>query len=96
MDVKNYVKKPVKVTAIQWTGKNQNEIERFVDNGSLHWEYMNSAGGGASPAASLHIKTLEGMMHASPEDYIIRGINGEYYPCKPDIFYASYDVAEKE
>jgi hypothetical protein len=42
------------------------------------------------------IVTLEGVMTASPGDYIIRGIQGEEYPCKPDIFKASYESAEDE
>lgn len=40
----------------------------------------------------LHISTLEGVMTASPGDWIIRGVKGEYYPCKPDIFEATYEV----
>ena len=41
-----------------------------------------------------NIKTIEGTMHASPGDWIIRGINGEFYPCKPDIFEKTYEPAE--
>lgn len=98
MNVKRYVKKPVEVTAIQWTGKNQSEIEQFIDNSSLQWEYMNAVRvvGVTPPVPDLHIKTLEGMMHASVGDYIIRGLGGEFYPCKPDIFLATYDIIEKE
>lgn len=40
------------------------------------------------------IKTLEGVMHANYGDFIIKGIEGEIYPCKPDIFYATYEVSE--
>lgn len=39
----------------------------------------------------IHIPTLEGTMIANPEDYIIRGVNGEFYPCKPDIFKKTYE-----
>lgn len=39
------------------------------------------------------IKTLEGVMHASPGDWIIKGVKGEFYPCKPDIFEATYEEA---
>lgn len=42
---------------------------------------------------SVVIPTLEGMMTASPGDWIIKGVKGEFYPCKPDIFHATYDVA---
>lgn len=43
----------------------------------------------------MYIKTLEGDHHASVGDYIIRGVNGELYPCKPDIFEKTYDIDEK-
>lgn len=45
-----------------------------------------------SSPAELFIKTLEGVHHASVGDYIIRGVNGELYPCKPDIFEKTYEV----
>ena len=44
-----------------------------------------------SPPVELFIKTLEGVHHASVGDYIIQGVNGELYPCKPDIFEKTYD-----
>ena len=40
---------------------------------------------------SLYIKTLEGKMKANDKDYIIKGVNGEFYPCKPDIFEKTYE-----
>lgn len=43
---------------------------------------------------SIEIRTLEGVMRAEPGDYIIRGVKGELYPCKPDIFAATYEPAE--
>ena len=43
---------------------------------------------------ALMIATLEGVMSASPGDYIIRGVKGEFYPCKPDIFHATYEPVE--
>lgn len=45
---------------------------------------------------SLDIETLEGVMHASPGDWIITGVNGEKYPCKPDIFEKTYEPVEEE
>ena len=42
----------------------------------------------------LDIHTLEGVMHAAPGDWIIKGVQGEFYPCKPDIFEATYEAAE--
>lgn len=45
-------------------------------------------------AKGCDIRTLEGVMHASVDDYIIQGVNGEIYPCKPDIFEKTYEVTE--
>lgn len=49
--------------------------------------------GGLILGATIKIATLEGIMEASPGDWIIRGVKGEIYPCKPDIFNATYDPA---
>lgn len=78
-----YRKKPVVIEAIQWNGDNTEEILRFCDS-SCTYE--------TNPAV-LSIKTLEGVMTASRGDYIIKGVNGEFYPCKPDIFAATYEPA---
>lgn len=91
-----YVKKPVVVEAIQWTGKNLLDVTTFYQNGvsptlncdmprakwSDYHEYVIKNG--------LSIITLEGVMKASIGDYIIKGVNGEFYPCKPDIFNKTY------
>lgn len=76
-------KKPVEVDAIR---HNNNAgtvawMEAFVGRGNapVHSE----------PALAIH--TLEGVMHASLNDWIIRGVQGEFYPCKPDIFEATYE-----
>lgn len=44
---------------------------------------------------SIDIKTLEGLMHVSDGDWIIKGVNGEFYPCKPDIFEKTYEKVEE-
>ena len=80
--VKKYRKKPVIIEAVQWNGKNLTEIDNFV-GGSLKME-----------ESSLVIHTLEGDMEASINDYIINGVNGEFYPCKPDIFDKTYESAQ--
>lgn len=49
---------------------------------------------GARDYAVIEVKTLEGTMEALPNDYIIRGVKGELYPCKPDIFAATYEPVE--
>ena len=90
--IKKYRKKPVIIEAIQ-----------FEDNAdcilTIH-EFM----GGKTTMVNyedkgnpyIKIKTLEGTVKASVGDYIIKGVNGEFYPCKPDIFTKTYDeVTEK-
>lgn len=75
-----YRKKPVIIEAIQWLGENEKEIFDFVED-KYH---MNSDG-------RLVIETLEGEHIANVGDYIIKGIKGEFYPCKPDIFHQTYE-----
>ena len=78
-------KKPVEIEAEQFTGTNQAEIAEWMKRRGLG-ECAVDAGEGM-----LLLTTLEGTLEASPGDWIIRGIKGEYYPCKPDIFEATYD-----
>jgi hypothetical protein len=84
MSVKRYRKKPVEVTAVQWNGDNYQEIIDFFGS-SNSWRVSKNY----SPK-SLSIQTLEGTMNASLGDYIICGVQGEFYPCKPDIFDKTY------
>jgi hypothetical protein len=88
-----YRKKPVVIEAIQYNNLNREEIEKFVGK-KLHQELETETAylaGKGSPKFSLIIETLEGNHKAMPNDYIIKGIKGEYYPCKPDIFEATYE-----
>lgn len=78
-----YTKIPVTISAVQWTGSNRLEIEEFLD-GNENGEFKGDG---------LFISTLEGTMRASKDDYIIQGVNGEFYPCKPDIFKKTYNIA---
>lgn len=90
-----YTKKPITIEAIQFNGHNQDEIKSFVGR-DLESELESETAyvaGVAPPVFSLIIPTLEGEMKAMPSDYIIKGIKGEFYPCKPDIFAASYNPA---
>lgn len=92
--VKKYVKKPVVIEAIQWNGNtNLKEITEFVGQELKAEEFATAAyeAGAGKPYYSLIIETLEGKMKADPNDWIIKGIKGEFYPCKPDIFEKSYD-----
>jgi hypothetical protein len=88
-----YRKKPVVVEAMQWNGKNFNEIESFTNNKVRYYSYYDKNEYGENKNI-LVIPTLEGDMSAMIGDYIIRGIKGEFYPCKPDIFEATYEKVE--
>ena len=87
-----YRKKPVEIEAVQWTGLNLEEIKAFVGK-SLIYDIIDTAWevGKGRPRVFMKIKTLEDDMIASEGDYIIKGISGEFYPCKPDIFKATYE-----
>ena len=89
-----YRKKPVVVEAIQWTGKNLQELKNFVGD-SLEYDVMDAAWevGKGPVIVNVRIQTLEGIHHASVGDFIIKGIRGEFYPCKPDIFAKTYESA---
>ncbi|MCA1832580.1 MAG: hypothetical protein LC750_07585 [Actinobacteria bacterium] len=78
-----YRKKPVVIEAVQWQGTNPDEVSAFCVAG---WFDGNDQ--------SFIIPTLEGDMRANPSDFVIKGVKGEFYPCKPDIFEATYDVAD--
>ena len=90
-----YRKKPVVVEAFQFDGdfsdRNGNYyVPEWAVKG-LKREYFTFEDSG-----DLYIYTLEGKMLVSVGDYIIKGIQGEFYPCKPDIFHKTYELAEKE
>ena len=88
-----YRKKPVVIEAVQYNNLNREEIEKFVGK-KLHQELETETAylaGKGSPKFSLIIETLEGNHKAMLNDYIIKGIKGEFYPCKPDIFEVTYE-----
>lgn len=80
MTVKKYTKKPVTIDAIQWGGDNIEDIKKFDGCDRVYLRM-----------GSLCIETLEGDMKASVGDYIIKGVDGELYPCKLDIFNKTYE-----
>lgn len=84
--IRKFRKKPVVIEAIQF-GPEGNAAK------ILEWAKENSANMRLDHLG-ISIKTLEGEMIASRGDYIIKGIKGEFYPCKPDIFEASYEAVE--
>ena len=87
-EAQRFTKKPVTIEAIQWTGKNLRDVITFTDGlpAGMAWE----AYADLVARDGLKIYTLEGKMLANVGDWIIRGVKGEYYPCKPDIFEATY------
>lgn len=81
-----YRKKPVIVEAIQWTGDNTSEVMEFCNKASRLMD--------GKKLYALIIKTLEGDMKCERDDWIIKGINGEFYSCKPDVFEKTYERAK--
>jgi hypothetical protein len=79
--VKKFRKKPVEIEAVQWKGTNYHEVISFI--------------GAETPVPNadqiIQIQTLEGVMTAQKGDWIIKGVHGEFYPCKPAIFEKTYD-----
>ncbi len=92
--IQKATKKPIEIEFIKFDGRNKQEIEAFTGV-ELHSELESETAyvaGIAPPLFSVIIPTLEGDMRAMPNDIVIKGIKGEFYPCKPDIFLASYDI----
>ena len=82
-----YVKKPIAIEAVKWKGFNNDEIKDFAgDSVKIEVIREGDADNGISPSVDCSIETLEGVMKANVGDYIIKGVNGEFYPCKQDIF----------
>jgi hypothetical protein len=85
-----YSKKPVVIEAIQFDGANGQDILDFIG------DHEDIDGRSFVTGKNVFIPTLEGMMTASVGDYIIKGVNGEFYPCQPDIFAKTYERVEHE
>ena len=79
-----YKTKPVEIEAVKWEATEKS------------WQEIKSMGCDPLPgemgSESFFIETLEGKMRASKGDYIIKGLKGEFYPCKPDIFEIKYEL----
>jgi hypothetical protein len=80
-------KKPVVIEAIQYFGHNFNLIRQFVGNSTP----LHRLGGSV-----FGIQTPEGVMRVHVKDWIIKGVKGEFYPCKPAIFKMTYEVVEEK
>lgn len=85
-----YRKKPVVIEAVQWDGSEDStyEVMKWCNSDKVFHAI------GPGTLEEITIDTLEGEMCASVGDWIIRGIKGELYPCKPDIFAATYEPAD--
>lgn len=96
--VTKYRKKPVVIEAVHWDGREETIAQVFELLGDSELPkngvHVNPGFGYVPALGTLDIPTLEGVMTASPGDWIIRGVKGEMYPCKPDIFEATYELAE--
>lgn len=91
-------KKPVVIEAVQLNWRNWSKVCEFLgaiinkDNpGKESQEYSDQCGETIGPWIEITIPTLEGDHIAKHGDWIIKGVNGEFYPCKPDIFAATYE-----
>lgn len=85
MEPKKYRKRPVVVEAIQWTGENYKDVQEFAGKKTVN-HFSEKV---------LTIRTLKGYRAVSCGDYIVKGIRGEFYPCKPDVFQETYEEEVK-
>lgn len=86
-----YRKKPVVITAVQLRWDNWSEMCEHAGVGKLENGKPQGVEGLPNGEIGLDIPTLEGLMRANQNDWVIRGVKGELYPCKPDIFEATYE-----
>lgn len=83
MSIAKFRKKPVIIEAMQWTGENYEEISKWLHSYGKPSFAINDG--------RLVVPTLEGDIYATIGDWIIKGVKGEFYPCKPDIFELTYE-----
>lgn len=76
-----YRKKPVVIEAVQWTGDNEGDVINFAGESLMVDDF------------GIYIHTLEGWMIVRKGDYIIKGVRGEFYSCREDIFLETYEKA---
>lgn len=92
--IKKYIKKPVEIEAIQLTKDNIIEVFDFLDGANYKKtrsvEELKNFSQWVLKQGYIEINTLKGITKVSFGDYIIKGIKGEFFPCKPDIFQATY------
>jgi hypothetical protein len=86
-----YRKKPIVVDAKQFVVYNAQGDSNATE---VVWWILKNNGQARGENPFIYIQTLEGEMRADSMDYIIQGVNGEFYPCKPDIFEKTYELCE--
>lgn len=91
-----FQKKPVKIWAMQWPAEDGGSYAYRSAAATIH-RWVNDNGGKTTVVTAGEdiypaIVTLEGTMRIGYGDFVIRGVQGEFYPCKPDIFAATYDA----
>jgi hypothetical protein len=97
-----YRKKPVEIDAIQYEGISYAPLKAFIEKTGGNPDIIKSKPVGEQHAIDIRtmreyrlvVETLEGDMRITQGDYLIRGVNGEYYPCKPDIFAKTYEKVD--
>lgn len=95
MTMRSFRKRPVVIQAMQWDGTDSHEaVEKFLDTVEGIEKYTEQMAEAWGPHTTIFygINTLEGVMRLSKGDWIIRGVKGEYYPIKPDIFAETYEA----
>lgn len=96
--IQKYRKKPVIIEAIRYNPpQNCEQVYHFV---GIEWpgdhdEIMKDPNAPSHDEVGFFINTLEGVMEALPGDFIIKGVEGEFYPCKPDIFWKTYEMIDE-
>jgi len=92
-DALKFRKKPVEIEAVKLVDDNPGEIVGWInDNGGD--AFMRGGPGGGSLGGTVAIQTLEGTMWATQGDWVIKGVAGEFYPCKPEIFAETYEPVQ--
>lgn len=84
--IKTFIKKPIKIQALQWTGLNEIQVISFCSGKAFFGKVSN----GKESCIRMTIETIEGLMTAQIGDWIIKGIEDEFYPCKKSIFEKTY------
>jgi len=89
MEVKKYRRKPVIVEAIQFIFGTESDVLSFIEDGGGNVEYDNNI-------KQFYIETIDKKMYIDDGDYIVKGVQGEFYPVRDDVFHQLYEGLDKE